>query len=182
MVNIYKLKLTQLQQNILKILFAKVGSPINARRISQLLNVSAAAVSKALPDMEKKELIIIKKDKESKQLSIEFNRDEKEMIWLKRADNLKCVYDSGLMQTLYDNLPGATIILFGSYSVGEDTINSDIDLAVMGIKPKQLDLTKFETYLMRKIIINYYPSFQKIDKHLLNNILNGITLKGSIEL
>ena len=41
---------------------------------------------------------------------------------------------------------------------------------------------KFHKALERAIIINYYSSFKDIDKHLLNNILNGITLKGAVEL
>jgi len=40
----------------------------------------------------------------------------------------------------------------------------------------------YEKILERKIIVNYYNSFKKIDKHLLNNILNGIILKGAIDL
>ena len=182
MVNIYKLKLTVLQQGILRLFYIKAGTSLNARAISRFLGVSQPAVSKALPGLEKQELIKIKKDKESKRLSIELNSNNQNIVWLKRADNLKQIYDSGLVQFLYDNFPGSTAILFGSYAFGEDTITSDIDLAVIGSKPKELDLSKFEKMLERTIIINYYTSFKDIDKHLLNNILNGITLKGATEL
>ncbi|MFH1105585.1 MAG: nucleotidyltransferase domain-containing protein [Candidatus Aenigmatarchaeota archaeon] len=182
MVNIYKLKLTNLQQEILRLLFVKAGTPLNARGVAKLLGVSQPAVSKALPRLEKENLAKVSKDKASKRLSIVLNRDNPLAVWLKRADNLKQIYESGLAQSLYDNFPGATVILFGSYAFGEDTASSDIDLAVIGSKKKQVELSEFGKSLGREIVINYYKSFNSIDKHLLNNILNGITLKGSVNL
>ncbi len=103
-------------------------------------------------------------------------------MWLKRADNLKQITESGLSAFLYDTFPGSTVILFGSYAFGEDTTQSDIDLAVIGAKEKEIDTTKFDEMLERTININYYPNFKSIDPHLLNSILNGITLKGAVEL
>jgi predicted nucleotidyltransferase/biotin operon repressor len=182
MVNIYKLKLTLLQQDILRLLYIRTGISLNARGIARSLEFSQPAVSKALPGLQKEGLIIVNKDKDSKRLSIELNRDNPEIIGLKRADNLKRLYESGLVKYLYDNFQETTIILFGSYAFGEDTANSDIDLAVIGMKNSQKDFTKYEKLLERAIIINYYKSFKEIDKHLLNNILNGILLKGSVEL
>ena len=166
MVNIYKLKLTTLQNEILRLLFINVGNSLNAHHISKILNVSQPAISKALPLLEKNKLINIIRDKRTNRLSINLNKENHEIIWLKRADNLKQIYESGLCQYLYDILPEATIILFGSYSFGKDTINSDIDIAVIETNYKDLDLKKFE----------------KIEKNLKNNILNGILLKGNIEL
>ncbi|HLC49816.1 MAG TPA: nucleotidyltransferase domain-containing protein [Candidatus Nanoarchaeia archaeon] len=182
MVNIYKLKLTILQQKILRLLFVKAGMSLNARGVARILEVSQPAVSKALPKLEEMNFINVKKDKDSKRLSIELNTENHKVLWLKRADNLKQLYDSGLVQFLYDSFPGSTVILFGSYAFGEDTSISDIDLAVVGSKPKEIDLAKFEKVLERAIIINYYNSFRDIDNHLLNNILNGITIKGAVEL
>ena len=182
MVNMYKLKLTNLQQEILRLLFTKAGILLNARNIAKALEVSQPAVSKALPLLQKKDFIIIKKDKESKRLSIEINRDNPLVIELKRVDNLKQIYESGLSKYLYNSFPGATIILFGSYSFGEDTIKSDIDIAIISGSEKDLRLEIFEKLLERKIIINYYKSFKEIRNELLNNILNGITLKGAVDL
>jgi|SRR3989344_3927900 len=182
MVNISKLKLTNLQQDILRLFFKKVGTSLNAHTMARILEVSQPAVSKALPSLEKEDILLIKKDKYSKRLSIELNREDHNIIWLKRADNLKQIYESGLVQLFYDKFPEATIILFGSYSFGEDTINSDIDIAIIGSKEKNIDLEQFNKKLERIININYYKSFKEIHKHLLNNILNGITLKGAVDL
>ncbi len=182
MVNILKLELTNLQQEILRLLFIKVGISLNARGVANALNVSQPAVSKALPLLEKKELIKVQKDKESGRLSIELNGENSQIFWLKRADNLKQIYESGFTSFLRDSFPGCTIILFGSYSKGEDIFTSDIDIAVVGSMEKEMNLSKFEKILYRKIILNFYPSFKKVHKNLLENILNGIILTGGVEL
>jgi len=182
MVNIYKLKLTNLQQEILRLLFANRGILLNQRQIANMLKVSAPAVMKSLPELEKENLIKIKQDKETKRWAIEMNTDNQRVIQLKRVDNLKLIYESGLADFLEKELAGAAIILFGSYSRGEDTINSDIDIAVIGRKEKNIFLEEYERILNREIVINYYDSLKKIHEQLKNNILNGIVISGGVEL
>ncbi|MBN2457778.1 nucleotidyltransferase domain-containing protein [Candidatus Woesearchaeota archaeon] len=100
----------------------------------------------------------------------------------KRADNLLLIYECGLFNYLEKEFAGATIILFGSHSRGEDTINSDIDIAVIGRKDKKINVDVFEKKLERKININFYDTFKGIHKHLKENLCNGIVLSGGIEL
>jgi predicted nucleotidyltransferase len=182
MVNRSKQKLTRLQEEILRLLFIKVGTSLNQRRIANLLEFSQPAVMKSLPGLEKRNLIILEKDKHSKIWSIELNRENREVIGLKRSDNLKQIYEFGLVNFLEEKLAGATIMLFGSYSLGEDIDRSDIDIAVIGRKPKDISLENYETKLNRKININFYDSWKEIHKHLKNNILNGIVLSGGVDL
>ena len=182
MVNIYKLKLTNLQQEILRLLFVKAGTSLNQRQISKILEVTPPAVMKALPALEKENLIKIQQDKETKRWSIELNRDHHKIMQLKRADNLKQIYESGLADFLEKEFAGATIILFGSYSRGEDLINSDMDIAVIGRKDKLINTANYEKLLERAININFYDSFKKIHKHLKENLCNGIMLTGGVEL
>ncbi len=181
MVNIYKLKLTVLQLEILRLVFVKAGVSLNQRAIANLLGVSQPAVMKALPRLEEEGLVIVKQDEISKRWSIELNRDSHAVLALKRADNLKQIYESGLVTLLSEKFPAATIIVFGSYSYGTDTTDSDIDIAIIG-KEKQIDLTSYSKKLEREITIQFYESFQAIHKHLRNSILNGIVLHGVIEL
>lgn len=182
MVNNYKHKLTSLQQEILKLLFVNTGKSLNQHQISKKLEVSQPAVIKSLPKLEKLDFIKMQQDKESKRWSIELNRDNPRVMQLKRVNNLKQIYVTGLSDFLEKELAGATIILFGSFSRGDDTINSDIDIAAIGRKKKIIDLSKFEKTLERTININYYDSFKKIHKHLKENLFNGIVLTGGIEL
>lgn len=182
MVNINELKLTNLQQRILRLLYIKTGIFLNVFGLAKKLYVSQPAIMKALPYLEKENLINMQQDAESKRWSIEMNRENNKVIQLKRADNLKLIYELGLADFLEKEFAGATIILFGSYSRGEDNINSDIDFAIIGRKEKSLNLEKFGKILERKINLNFYDTFKGIHKHLKESILNGIILSGGVEL
>jgi len=182
MVNIYKLRLTKLQEEILRLFYIKMGISLNQRRIANILNVSQPAVMKALPDLEKRGFLKAKQDKDSKRWSIELNRDNSKVLELKRVDNLKQIYEIGFVDFLESSFPGGTIVLFGSYSRGEDTNNSDIDIAVIGRKEKNVNLTKYEKMLERTANINFYDSFKGVHKNLKENLCNGIVLVGGFEL
>jgi predicted nucleotidyltransferase len=182
MVNIYELRLTTLQQRIFRLLCVKAARLLNQRGIARFLGVSQPAVMKALPGLEKESLIKIEQDKESKRWSIGLNRDNSMVIGLKRAENLRMIYESGFADFIEKEFAGATITLFGSYSRGDDTEKSDIDIAVIGRKEKAVDLAKFEEILEREIRLNFYDSFKEIHKHLRENIYNGIVLAGAVEI
>jgi predicted nucleotidyltransferase len=182
MINIYKQKLTKLQQEILRLLFIKSGNSLNQLGIAKILGVSQPAVIKALPYLEKADLIKVNQDKESKRWSIELNRDNHKAIQLKRVDNLKQIYETGFADFLEREFAGGTIILFGSYSRGEDNMNSDIDFAIIGRKEKEISLVTFEKMFGKRININFYSSFKEIHKDLRESILSGIVLSGGIEL
>ncbi len=166
----------------MSLLFRKVGTSLNQRQIAKVLEVSQAGVMKALPLLEKYNYIKIKKEKETGRWAIELNTDNRKVLQLKRADNLKNIYETGLFDFLEKEFPGTTIILFGSYSKGEDIINSDIDIAIIGTKRKEIDLIKYEKMFERKINLNFYDSFSKIHKNLKENLANGILLAGGFEL
>lgn len=182
MVNMYKLKFTILQHEILRLLFIRSGLSFNARRLAKHLEVSQTAVAKALPLLKQEGFVNILKDKESGRLSIELNRDNPRVIALKRVENLKMIYESDLVEFLVEKFPGSLIILFGSFSFGEDTVNSDIDIAIIGTKEKKTNLAKFEKELEKPIFLHFYQNLKGINKNLKENILNGIVLKGSVEL
>ena len=74
------------------------------------------------------------------------------------------------IKILINKSPSAPIILFGGFSRGEDTLNSDIDIAVIRRKEKELNLIEYKKRFQRAININYYASFQKIHKHLKENM------------
>lgn len=175
-----KPKWTTLQSQIFRLLCIKTGQPLNQREIALALDVSPTAVSKALKGLGY--FAKVEKSPKMNLISVQLNRDEKRVIDLKRAENLKQVYESGLADYLEDQFPGSTIILFGSYSTGEDTVKSDIDIAVIGVKEKTVDLSRFEKLLGRTIILNTYDDFKKINRNLKQNIINGITLYGTVEL
>lgn len=177
--DIIKLKFTLLQQEILRFLFRETEKSFNARQLSRALNVSQTAISKSLLLLKKNKLICVSKD--SGRLSIELNRNNQKIFQMKRVDNLRAIYESGLIDFLEDKFLGSTTILFGSYSRGDDISKSDIDIAIIG-QEKEVNLKKFEKALFRKIVLNFYPSFTNIHKNLKENLCNGILLSGGIEL
>ena len=187
--DIYKLKWTRLQAEIFRLLCIRAGQSFNIRSLARLLKVSPTAVSKSLLELKKEELIKLEKSKTMNLISVEFNRESERAINLKRVENLKMLYESGLGKFLEQSFPGCTITLFGSYSKGEDIWfgeaddrSSDIDIAIIGTAGKEIDLTKFNKMLERTISINFYKSWNNIHKHLKNNILNGLILSGSVNL
>ncbi len=178
----YKLRLTILQQEIMRFLFLNAGESFNARGLARSLGVSQPAVSKALPLLQRRELVRVVKDRNSKRLAIELNRENPLAVGMKRAENIRQIYESGLAGFLRENYPGCAVIVFGSFAKGEDTRRSDIDVAVVGIKGRTPDLRGFEKNLGKEIRINFYSSFKEINAELKNNILGGILLSGWIDL
>ena len=178
----YKLKFTALQLEIFRLLCVKSGERLSQREIAKLLKVSPTAIANSIPALEKSSLALKEKQKNMNLILITLNRDSKRAVQLKRTQNLSSIYGSGLSEFLEEELPGATIILFGSYSRGDDTTKSDIDIAVIGRKEKEMRLDNFEKALERKIIINFYPSLKEVHKELRENLCNGIILSGGIEL
>jgi len=166
----------------------KSGASLSQRELARLLKVSPTAIGNSLNLLIKEDFLKIKKTGKIKMNLIELNRDNSKVIDIKRVENLRTVYESGLADFLRKELPGSDIILFGSYANGndvwfgeDDEKNSDLDIAVIGRKEKDINLENFEKILKKKIIINFYENWN-IHKHLKESILNGITLVGGIEI
>lgn len=174
--------LSPLSIEIFRFLCENTGEEVNQSLIAKKLEVSPTGVSKAMMPLEKKGLISIKRNKLMNLNLVQLNRENPRAVQLKRTENLKSIYESGILEKLEEEFTGGTIILFGSYSKGEDTLKSDIDIAVIGRKEKMLDISKYEEFLRREIIINFYPSFKEIHKNLKESLCNGIILSGGIEL
>jgi len=100
---------------------------------------------------------------------------------LKRSYNLFSLYRSELVNELTEiyNKPEA-IVLFGSYSKGEDTEESDIDIAVITERQKDVNLAVFERRLYRKIKVLEIQR-PRIEKEFWNTLINGIVLYGYLE-
>jgi predicted nucleotidyltransferase len=99
----------------------------------------------------------------------------------KKIYNLIKINDSGIIDFLKDKLMPKSIILFGSYSRGEDIEDSDIDIFIES-KKQDIDLNKFEKELKRKIELHFNESLNNYPKELKNNIINGEILYGYLEI
>lgn len=177
-----KLNWTKLQKKILSFLFENVGEKFTQREISRQVNSSPTAIGKALTQLIEERLVKKSEDKNLTYPLIELNLENEFVFKLKRVENLRTIYLSGLLGFLEDNFPGKTIVLFGSYSKGEDVFDSDIDIAILETKEKELNLKKFEKILRKEVRIQFYPDLRNVHKNLKENLFNGIVLVGGFSL
>ena len=102
--------------------------------------------------------------------------------------NLAMIYESNLINMIKQAIPQArAIVLFGSYRKGDDTEDSDIDIAVEILGNENLkiiELGQFPLFGLRKEVKLNAHLFcrNKIDINLFNNIANGIVLDGFLEV
>lgn len=99
----------------------------------------------------------------------------------KKTINHMKIYESGLVDYLYEKLMPSTIVLFGGYAKGTDIKTSDIDLFIEA-KEEKIDISKFEEKLGRKIHLVFEKDISDLSKELKNNIINGIVLSGNLRL
>ena len=126
---------------------------------------------------------IIKAEKISDIMLYSADRSSRSFLLEKRLFNIKLLFDSGLIDYLIKEYHNAPIIVFGSYSRGEDVEDSDIDIYLESPKKDNVDLSKFEKNLRKHIQIFKYKNINDIgNKELINNIMNGITLNGFVEV
>jgi predicted nucleotidyltransferase len=180
--DIYKEEFTGLEKEILRFLFFNAGKPFNQRRISINLKVSPTAVSNSLKKIQKRGLIVVTKIKDSNTLEVNLRLDHKRITRMKRVENIRGIYSSGLLDFLSNIFPTATLVLFGSFSRGEDNFLSDIDIAIIGCEEKVVDLKAYENSFRKKISLQFYPSFKEVHTNLKESIINGIVLQGGLEL
>ncbi len=155
---------------------------VHLRSLAKKLKISPTWIAKSLPSLEKAGFLSVKKDPETRLLTICADRDALAFKRLKLSSNLFYLHESGLL----DKLIGLyhkpeSIILFGSYRKGEDTEESDIDIAVITTLKIQSDWTPFEKKLHRKITVLELKK-GKIEAGFKSTLANGIGLYGYFEM
>src|SRR3989338_9511543 len=138
---------------VLDVFFDSPTKEFHARELSRKTNLSIFSVLEAIKKLSKEGIISVHKKGNMK---IVKSSNSVKFIRKKRIRNLENVYDSGLVDYLnetYDNPEG--IILFGSYSRGDDIESSDIDIAILTKEHKDhKSLERFGKLLSRKISIH----------------------------
>jgi len=109
------------------------------------------------------------------------NLDNPKFKSYKKLFNLDKILNLGLVDSLRDKFMPRTIIIFGSYSRGEDIENSDIDIFIEA-KKQEINLSQFENKLKRKVSLHFNEKFNNYSKELKNNIINGEILYGYLEV
>ncbi len=168
------------QEKIMKIFFNSPSQRFHVRELSRLTKISVSTVSRVIKELLKKYLLVIRR--KTPILELEANLNSKKFISNKKEFNIHQIKEVGLLDFIIEkyNEPEA-IILFGSYSKGEDFEKSDIDILVVTSKKINSDLEKYEKLLKRKIHF-IEMNIKEIKPELLNNIINGIILYGYLKL
>lgn len=167
--------------NTLGVFFESPSREYHVREVARILKITPATASKELKRLAK---IGILKERRLKIFKFYKANLENDLYRdLKRFYVIRKIKESSLVEELNRFYLKPTIVLFGSASHGLDTENSDIDLLVLSEKTKELpDLTKFEENINRKIQIFPVRHIRDLkNKHLINNVLNGIVLQGEIK-
>jgi predicted nucleotidyltransferase len=172
--------ITSTKDEILKFFADNPTIEIHLRELSRKTKISFPWVRKIAKELAKNKLLIEKKERGFTLVSA--NRDNILFKALKRTYNIYSLYSSNLVQALIEeyNHP-ETIILFGSYSRGEDTEQSDIDIAVITKRTTKINFAEFEKKLRRKISIKELQK-EKIEKEFNITLANGIVLDGYFDM
>ncbi len=168
------------ERRILQLLLTSPTTEFSYREIERRTGISIGTVSKYAKALHKKNLIKMRTLPRS--YLIKANLDSKLVRQLKVSFNLETLFESGLVEFLSRRLRPDAIVLFGSYSKGEDIEESDIDLAVIGGRDVKTDLFRFEKILERRISITSIHDLYKARKEFINTLANGIVLEGYMEV
>ena len=165
------------KKTILRVFFDNPIKKFHIREISRITKLNPNTALNILKILEKENLI--KKVKMKHIVEVTANIDEK-FKQEKRVDNLIKLYKSGIIDYLIKEFHPLAISVLGSYSTGEDIESSDIDIVVISKEEKELNLSKFEKVLSRKIhlIVTEYKS---ISEEFYLNLINGIVLYGYLD-
>jgi predicted nucleotidyltransferase len=170
-----EIKLSNKHLDILDYLFTYPRKEIHVRELAREINMSHTWVNKIVHDLD--EFIHIKKGILT---TIKAKSESKLFIKYKRIHNLWKIVNTGLVEFLTEEyMYPKAIILFGSYSLGEDNEQSDIDIAVITNMKKDLNLKKYESAFGRKISIQEISS---PEHNFQSTLANGIVLFGYLEL
>lgn len=169
-------------ENIKKLFFEETLRRWHFEQIRKESNLSRERVNHFLKQLQKQGLI--KRIKLRRKMPYHIaNKDNPLFRVQKRLYGLQILADSGLFTQLASCKNIKTAILFGSFSRGDWSKSSDIDLFIYG-DDSEFDKSKFESILKREIQVFSFKEPKKVkelDSKLIPNILKGVTLTESIE-
>jgi len=172
-------------QKVLGTLFEYPEKEFSLSDLASVSGVAKANIGAILENFEKNDLIEI-----TKLANIWRIRAKLSWHFLRRkiVYNLNLIYQSGLIEFLYDYFdhPKA-IVLFGSFRKGEDVSSSDIDIAIESDKEEEYrvtglrELSDLEKHFRKKVQLHIFNR-KTVDINVFNSIANGIVLTGFLEV
>ena len=179
-------KLNEAYQKMLLWFFSYPTKEISLNDLSTSIKISKTTANRVVTQLVEEGFL--KKEILGKIWRISCNQTHLYNYSLKITNNLRMIYESGIISKIHELIPNPiTIILFGSYRKGDDTEKSDIDIAVEvldneELRMHQLGIVPQFGYRINVPVNLHIFSRNKIDLNLFANIANGIVLEGFLEV
>jgi predicted nucleotidyltransferase len=175
------MKRNNIKMRLKEYFFKNPTKRLRVRQIEREVNIPLPSAIRYTKELEEEG--ILKREEMAEIIVYSADMGSNKYLLEKKLYNIQSLFDSGLIKFLIEELGNPDIILFGSFFKGIDLEESDIDLFVQTVSKKKLDLTKFEDKLQRKIQLFCHKKISFVrNKHLINNIMNGVTLNGFVEV
>ena len=166
--------------NILILFFQEPEREFNVREVARLIHSAPATVSKKLKQLNKEKILKMRSERGFDLYSADFESDSYRD--LKVYYNINRLRASGIIDGLNEYYLKPTIVLFGSAAIGLDAKSSDIDMLIISEKTKRMDTSKYEKIVKKHIQLFCVKEIKELkNEHLINNVLNGITLQGKLK-
>ena len=163
--------------NVLKVFFEEPTTIHFIREISKKINLAPTSVRKNINELLKQRLIIPKNSKPFNGYIA--NREENVFIFYKRVYNLYSL--ENIKNYFFKEICPDLVVVFGSYSLGEDVETSDIDLIAVSKVKRETKFEKIKKLLGREINLMIVDDLDRLDRNIKKKVLNGIVLYGEIE-
>lgn len=164
-------------QKALAFLFRAPGGKWSVRQLAGKLGISVPATSSIVRRLRKAGYVTV--EKSGAQYIVRARPEAEPFRELKMLYNLWNLRE--LKRALIKKFEGPkAVVVFGSYSSGEDSEASDVNIAVIAPRKARMDLSGFEKSLGRKIRLFVFPSWRPVPASLRAGILNGVKLYGAI--
>ena len=166
------------KDKIIESIFENPSRKYHLRELARKAKVNPNSVINSLKDLEREGII----RKETKEHIVEISADleNPKFIARKRVFNLSKFYDSNILEFLIKTYNPKSIILFGSYSRGEDIKTSDVDLAIITPSENVVSFETFEAKLNRKVHV-MLVRYNNISDEFYTSLINGIVVYGYMD-
>src|SRR3989338_8325899 len=122
------MKTYNIKEKIKEYFFMNPTAKLRVRQIERELGLPLPSVIRYCSELEKEG--ILRKESVSGISAYSADRASKKFLIEKRLLNIKMMFESGLVDYIIREHFNPIIVLFGSYSKGEDIESSDIDLYI----------------------------------------------------
>ena len=180
------LELTDAYHKVMYWFFSYPHKEISLSDLTKLVGISKTTANRVVLELAKRRFLRIQEL--GKLWRISSDPQHEFTTTRKIAYNLESIYESGIISEILKKKPTPRCItLFGSYRKGDDTQQSDIDIAVEVLGNHQPTITLLgvisKLRYRKNVKVNLLTfSRNNIDINLFTNIANGIVLYGLLEV